>query len=255
MIPENLIYMILAVGFSVFLMVMFALTLGYLRKIKYEYEYRKYMDLKEIKNNASFKQYDESRDYFEKRIYDLQEKLLNNEKRWNKINHLILDAQSNVIDKSIKENDFIDLPFFSKLGIDYQGIILDPKFVFVLTPYIREEEQTYKIIKNVCMDVGLKCSRGDEVFRDNNILSHIVSEILKSKIVIVNINGRNPNVFYELGICHTIGKKVILISENKDNIPFDIINKNIVFYKDDEELASRLKNELLKIFIDIREEE
>lgn len=249
MISENLIQMFILAFASIFLLVALMFCLEYLKKMKYEFEFKKYCDERKVNRDLSLSRYDESRDYFEKQIYDLQEKLLNNERRWSKVNHLITDDRLSLANTSEQKNLFLDLPFFSKLGIDYRKVDIDTQLVFVLTPYIRQEEQTYNIIKKVCTDVGLKCSRGDEVYRDNNILSHIVSEIIKAKLIIVNINGRNPNVFYELGICHTIGKPVILLSLNKEGIPFDIISKNIVFYKDDMELASKLKNELLKMFI------
>lgn len=81
------------------------------------------------------------------------------------------------------------------------------------------------------------------------LLTHIITSILQSNIIIANINGRNPNVFYELGICHAIGKSVILILQSKKELPFDVINKNIIFYKNLDDLKFLLKSELLKIFI------
>ena len=53
-----------------------------------------------------------------------------------------------------------------------------------------------------------------------------------------------------MGICHAIGKSVIIVSSIKDEIPFDVGSKNIVIYKDIDSLKSQLKDELLKMFID-----
>jgi hypothetical protein len=36
------------------------------------------------------------------------------------------------------------------------------------------------------------------------------NSIYSSSIIIADCTGRNPNVFYELGIAHTLGKPVIL---------------------------------------------
>ena len=67
--------------------------------------------------------------------------------------------------------------------------------------------------------------------RDKDIFTHIITPILQSYIIIVNINGRNPNVFYVLGICHALGKSVILISQSKKELPFDIIDKILFFIR------------------------
>ena len=217
------------------------ITMEYIRKNRYNIEKSRY----EIRG------IDSKREYYEEKIYELQKQLSDNERRWKDTNHLIISAQKNNNFDVTKESK-IDLsaPFFKSLGVTKESIITDKKAVFVLTPFLEEESKTYMTIKEVCSDVNLNCKRGDEVFRSNDIFSHIISEIMNSRLVIVNINGRNPNVFYELGICHAIGKPVIIVSSVKDDIPFDVMAKNIVLYKDLIDLKSQLKNELLKMFID-----
>jgi hypothetical protein len=114
----------------------------------------------------------------------------------------------------------------------------------------------YNVIRNTCQNVDLKCLRGDEKYRENEILSHILKEIVPARVVIVNINGRSPNVLYELGICHAIGKQVIMLSRNtndfyanRSDFPFDIGGKSILIYDSCDELKEKLRNELLKLFI------
>lgn len=196
-------------------------------------------------------QIDNYRKYFEDRIYKLQEELAANERRWSDVNHLIINGQRSIKPFGNDEaNSYPPTTFFENLGIDVNKVYVDHKSVFVLTPFSDDGTKTFNIIKNICGEVDIKCSRGDEVNRQGNILSHIVLSILQSNIIIANINGRNPNVFYELGICHTLGKPVIIISNIKDNPPFDINAKNIIFYKDSNDLQFQLRSELLKIYID-----
>lgn len=194
---------------------------------------------------------DEQRRHYEELIYKLQSDLAQNERRWKDVNHLIINGQasSEVSLDSTSRKTVISQSFFENLGIDLEEVSIENKSVFVLTPFSDRETQTFHTIKKICGDVDLKCTRGDEVYRDNNILSHIITSILNANIIIANINGRNPNVFYELGICHAIGKPVIVISMTKSDLPFDISAKNIIFYNSDADLQEKLKNELLKIFI------
>lgn len=233
----DIFYMCILIVTVVFSLVSVLLTLEYIKKNRY-FRYKQEKDTL----------LDEERRYYEEQLYKLQNELMENERRWKDANHLIINGQSETkID--LNEKNVFSKTFFENLGINLDTIEIERKSVFVLTPFIDEESKTFNQIKEVCGEVDLKCSRGDEVYRNNDILSHIISSILKSNIVIANINGRNPNVFYELGICHAIGKPVILISKTKNDLPFDIKSKNIIFYKDFSELQMELKSELLKIFI------
>jgi len=47
--------------------------------------------------------------------------------------------------------------------------------------------------------------------------------------------GRNPNVFYEAGIAHTLGREVILITQNEQDIPFDLRHRRYIRYLDNVE--------------------
>lgn len=222
------------------------LTMEYIKK-------NQYMRRKNERDEMNVARIDSYREYFEDKIYTLQKELLANERRWADVNHLIVSGQtSNKISPNNSLNDIqFSSSFFKTLGISADQLILEKKSVFVLTPFSDEGTQTYDIIKKICGDVDLKCSRGDEIYHNDNILSHIIRSILQANIIIANVDGRNPNVFYELGICHVIGKPVIIVSHlgTTKDLPFDIKAKNIIFYSDKNDLQIQLKNELLKAFI------
>src|ERR1035441_10621327 len=46
--------------------------------------------------------------------------------------------------------------------------------------------------------------------------------VFRAGVVLVNFTGKNPNVMYETGIAHTLGKIVIPISQSLDDVPFDM---------------------------------
>ena len=76
--------------------------------------------------------------------------------------------------------------------------------------------------------------------------------INEANIVIADITNRNPNVFYELGIAHTLGKKVILLTQHIEDIPFDLKRYRIIEYEDNidgyDKLEIGLKNTISEIF-------
>ena len=55
--------------------------------------------------------------------------------------------------------------------------------------------------------------------------------MLKTRVLIADCTERNPNVFYEIGIAHTLGKQVILIARSDDDIPFDLRPIRYINYK------------------------
>ena len=235
-------FLIISLAFAIILACAIAtiFTMEYVKKNRFqrEKEYREHRAL------------DSQRAYYEEKIYELQKQLSQNERRWKDVNNLVISGQTENEVEQEKREFVLDIPLFKGLGVNKQDLEIDKKMVFVLTPFIEVELKTYAAVQDVCNTVGLVCKRGDEEYRNNDILSHILREIIHSRVVIVNINGRNPNVFYELGICHAIGKPVIIISSLKDGIPFDVMSKSIVIYKDIESLKYMLKDELLKMFID-----
>jgi len=103
---------------------------------------------------------------------------------------------------------------------------------FVLMPFSQEYLDTYnKCIKPAVTSQGYECSRADDPLAPRNIISDIIQEIFSADIIIADISGANANVFYELGIAHTIANKTIIIKElDGKEIPFDLGNYRIIHY-------------------------
>lgn len=105
------------------------------------------------------------------------------------------------------------------------------KFCFVLMPFDSEFEDIYKLgIKQSCIDAGAYCERVDEQIFNESILDRIYNQISKADIVIADMTNRNPNVFYEVGYAHALGKTTILLTKNSDDIPFDLKHYPHIIY-------------------------
>lgn len=193
---------------------------------------------------------DDIRKSIELDIYKLNQKLSNSEEKFRDINHLLIRNEY-LSEKDIKLNNDQEIllnDFLISNGITKEDLIVDKKLVFVLTPFNQEFANEYYLIKDTCSTVGLKCIRGDEEFFNSEIFREILKYILKSTLVIANINGRNPNVMYELGIAQALNKPVILITREPENIPIDIRTKRFIVYRSFGELQDILKDELIKVF-------
>ena len=85
---------------------------------------------------------------------------------------------------------------------------------------------------------NLTCQRGDSKVLTIPILDKIVQEIQAADIIIADCSGRNPNVFYELGMAHVLEKPVILITRDPINeTPTDIKSFEFIRYQLDDHLS------------------
>ena len=92
----------------------------------------------------------------------------------------------------------------------------------------------------------IACHRADKEERPGEIISHIIENLTTSDIVIADLSGRNPNVFYELGVRHAVRNNTILISEDLDDIPFDLRGLRTITYGYDPEHMLKLKDSLAR---------
>jgi hypothetical protein len=121
---------------------------------------------------------------------------------------------------------------------------LEMGLVGVLMPFAAEFHQVHHAIKAAIEAAGLRCERADDVWRDSVIVQDIFELIFASSAVIVDFSGRNPNVMYETGIAHTLGKIVIPISQSLDDVPFDLRHHRVLKYLPNEQGYGKLFNDL-----------
>lgn len=184
------------------------------------------------------------RNSLEQKMYVLNDRLVQNEERWRDVNHLLLTKNFND-DKTYKKVFKTHYSEFLKAnGISKNELIIDDRLVFVLTPFNSRFYGEFMIIKNACESKGFTCLRGDEKEFKGDIFPQILKHIVRARIIVANLNGRNPNVLYELGVAQAMDKSVILISREPKDLPIDIQSQKFLIYSDFNMLAEKLKQEL-----------
>ncbi len=98
-------------------------------------------------------------------------------------------------------------------------------------PFSEDFDDLYHLgIKPACEKAGAYAERVDEQIYQESMLARIYNQIAKADIIIADMTGRNPNVFYEIGYAHALGKPVILLTSNAEDIPFDLKHYPHIIY-------------------------
>lgn len=120
--------------------------------------------------------------------------------------------------------------------------------VFMIMPFAAEFAPLYTdIVRPLVQELGLTITRGDEFNSARGVvMEEVWSALNNCKFVVAEITGGNDNVFYELGIAHTLNKPAILITqaENAQAVPFDIRHLRYIRYANTVAGGAKLRDEL-----------
>ena len=104
--------------------------------------------------------------------------------------------------------------------------------IFVAMPLHKDLDAVYRDhICAVAERQKLTVGRADEIFSEQAIIDEIWALIIRSRLIVADCTGRNPNVFYEIGIAHTVGKPVIAITQSTADVPFDLTHRRYIKYE------------------------
>ena len=135
--------------------------------------------------------------------------------------------------------------------------------VFVISPIGEPDTLTRKrsdkildyFIKPLCEEFGYEVIRADKISSQGIITHQVIEHILNDAFVFADLTDHNPNVFYELAICHAFQRPVIQIIEKEQSIPFDIASMRVVkLDESDIKSVEEAKATIRKIIKSIKED-
>lgn len=95
--------------------------------------------------------------------------------------------------------------------------------VFVLMPFNEDFDDIFEnLILPVFEENGFEVARADLSINQQQILKDIVNQISKADLIVADVSGLNGNVMYELGLAHGMGRRTVIITQNIDELPFDL---------------------------------
>ena len=120
----------------------------------------------------------------------------------------------------------------SNISISNYKVSTERPKAFVVMQLSEPYNELYQqVIHRICEEFKIDAKRADEVYGPGVIIADIVKQIVESKLIIAEITPANPNVYYEIGYAHALGKPTILIAEKATELPFDVSPFRVLFYE------------------------
>ena len=121
-------------------------------------------------------------------------------------------------------------------------------YAFVLMSFDEYSTALYTdFIRPELESQGFEVARADDIGDENNrnILRDVIDGIAKCDLVIAELTGNNPNVLYELGLAHALRKPVLHLTQNLDEVPFDLRSYRMIEYSRDFSKIGEAKEKLI----------
>jgi hypothetical protein len=118
---------------------------------------------------------------------------------------------------------------------------VEPDLVAVMMPFSGSFDGVYAALKEAVVAADMRCSRADDIWVNSHIIDDVINLIWRARVVIADLSGKNPNVFYEAGVAHTLGREVIQITQTMKDVPFDLRGIRTLPYLNNGEGLSDLK--------------
>lgn len=92
----------------------------------------------------------------------------------------------------------------------------------------RADEVSDYVLAPVLREHGLDLERADRDPAPGRITSALLKRLLEARVVIVDLTGRNANVYYELAIAHAFSRPVVALVDDPANIAFDVKDERTI---------------------------
>ncbi len=125
-------------------------------------------------------------------------------------------------------------------------IPVEKDLVAVMMPFDARFNAVYAVLQAAAIESGMRCQRADDIWVNDHIVDDIINLIWRARVVIADLSSRNPNVFYETGIAHALGREVVQIAQSMEDIPFDLRAIRSLTYLNNGEGLERLKMQVVE---------
>lgn len=110
-----------------------------------------------------------------------------------------------------------------------------PRSAFLAMPFKLDWSlRVSQALKIACEAKQIALKRVDDDKRPNDIMQGIWRDLNESEFIVADCTSKNPNVYYEMGIAHALGKPVFMCAQARGDFTFDIKGINQTIYSLDD---------------------
>ncbi|WDN90877.1 hypothetical protein BuS5_03848 [Desulfosarcina sp. BuS5] len=145
-----------------------------------------------------------------------------------------------MLDSPLLEPQTNILPSIKQLSVD-------SSYAFIAMPIDPDDHQLIDVldaIKEAAKKCDIHAERIDEPQSNERITDRILESISRAGYIIVDLTHSRPNVFFEAGYAHGLGKIPIYIARQGSKLEFDLKDYPVLFFKNLRELKDSLEKRL-----------
>jgi hypothetical protein len=134
---------------------------------------------------------------------------------------------------------------------------VEPGYAFIAMAIDNEDHQLADVleaIKTSAANCNIRAERVDEVETNERITERILESIIKAEFVIVDLTKERPNVFWEAGFAHGLGKIPVYLARHGTTIHFDLKDYPIIIFRNMKELKEQLTKRFVSLLKKAKED-
>lgn len=127
---------------------------------------------------------------------------------------------------------------YEKTRVNYTSLVPEKPKCFVIAPIGKEgsderknSDNVLKYIVEKTLEDKYEVKRADDIRQPGTVTVQIIEQLLEAPLVVADLSGGNPNVYYELAIRHAVRKPVVHLITKGQPAPFDVSQMRYISYE------------------------
>lgn len=145
--------------------------------------------------------------------------------------------------KELKEHSVVLTPEGYARVDELQKYSANGRNVLVAMSF-NDTQKLREAIRKGIADAGYNAIFIDEVQHNDFITPELLKYIKDSKFVVADLTDKNNGAYFEEGYAMGLGKPVIQLCRQDENLHFDIAQKNTIFWKTEDDIPQKLCNRI-----------